>query len=76
VLPICGEITLLLLLFEHDFRGLDYGGNGVAYLEAHFNRAAPGDHAFDDVVANLEDDVSHDATKLEFSDFAFKPVSR
>ena len=65
----------MLLLFEHDFRGLDYGRNGVAYLEAHFNRASPGDHALDDVVANLDDDMSHHTAKLEFGDFTFKPVS-
>jgi hypothetical protein len=69
-------MTVLLLLFEHDFRGFDYGRNGVAYLEAHFNRASPGDHAFDDVVANLDDDMSHHAAKLEFSDFSFKTISR
>ena len=68
-------MSSLLLLFEHNFRGLDYGGNGVAYFEAHFNRAAPGDHALDYVVTNLEDDMSHDAAKLEFGDFAFKSVS-
>jgi hypothetical protein len=76
VLPIGNEMTWILLLFEHDFRGLDYGRNGVAYLEAHFNRASPGDHAFDDIVSNLNDDMGHDTAKLEFGDFAFKPVSR
>jgi hypothetical protein len=70
------ERTSMLLLFEHDFRGLDYGRNGVAYLEAHFNRASLRDHAFNDVVSNLEDDMSHDAAKLEFGDFTFKPVAR
>jgi hypothetical protein len=73
--PIGDEMSSMLLLFEHDLRGLDHGGNGVAYLEAHFNGATPGDHAFDDVVSNLEDDMSHDAAKLEFGNFAFKPVS-
>ena len=76
VLPIGDEMTWILLLFEHDFRGLDYGRNGVAYLEAHFNRASPGDHAFDDIVPNLNDDMGHDTAKLEFGNFTFKPVSR
>ena len=76
VLPIGKEMNSILLLFEHDFRGLDYGRNGVAYLEAHFNRASPGDHAFDDIVSNLNDDMGHDTAKLEFRNFTFKPVSR
>jgi hypothetical protein len=76
LLPIGDEMNSMLLLLEHDFRGLDYGRNGVAYLEAHFNRASPGDHAFDDIVSNLEDDVGHYSAKLEFGNFALKPVSR
>src|SRR5258705_13637821 len=74
-LPLGDEMSSRLLLFEHDFRGLDYGRNGVAYLEAHFNSASPGDHAFDDIVSNLDDDMGHSSDKLEFGDFAFKPVS-
>jgi hypothetical protein len=75
VLPIGDEMSSMLLLFEHDFRGLDYRRNGVAHLEAHFNRASPGDHAFDDIVSNLDDDMGHHSAELEFGDFAFKPVS-
>ena len=76
VLRIGDEMISMLLLFQHNFRRLDDGGYGVTHLEAHFNGAPPGDDALDDVVANLEDDVSHDAAELEFGDFTFQTISR
>jgi hypothetical protein len=65
----------ILLLFEHDFCGLDYGGNSVAYFEFHFLRATAGNDALDKIGTNLDDDVSHDSAKLEFSDFSFKSIA-
>jgi len=40
-----------LALFEHDFGGLDYRRNCVTHLQFHLFRAASGDNAFDEVVA-------------------------
>jgi len=65
-----------LLLFDHNFRGLDYGRNGIAYLEVHFNRASPGDYALDVIISNLDDHVGHDSAELEFRNLPLKPISR
>jgi hypothetical protein len=60
---------------KHDFGGFDYGGNFVADFEFHFFGAATGDDAFDEVLPDADDDVSHDAAELEFFDGAFQGVS-
>jgi len=44
-------------------------------FEAHFFCAAPGYDAFDEILPNLDDDMSHDSAKLEFCDFAFKTIA-
>jgi len=60
---------------KHDFGGFDYGGNFVADFEFHFFGAATGDDAFDEVLPDADDDVSHDAAELEFFDGAFQRIS-
>jgi hypothetical protein len=63
-------------IFEkHDFGGFDYGGNLVADFEFHFFGAATSDDAFDEILADADDDVSHDAAELEFFDGAFQGIS-
>jgi hypothetical protein len=60
---------------KHDFGGFDYGGNFVADFEFHFLGAATGNDAFDEVLPDADDDVSHDAAELEFFDSAFQGIS-
>jgi hypothetical protein len=60
---------------KHDFGGFDDGGNFVADFEFHFFGAAASDYAFDKVLPDTDDDVSHDATELEFFDGAFQGIS-
>jgi hypothetical protein len=65
----------VLILFEHDFGGLDYGEDFIAYLEFHFFGAALGDDALDEGFADTEDYVSHYAAELEFDDFALETIA-
>ena len=58
------------VLLEHDFGGLDDGFDFVADLELHGVDAAPGDDAFDHVVADPDGDVSHDLTEKDLLDLA------
>jgi len=60
---------------QHYFRGLDYSGDFVADLEMHFFGASTGYHAFDEIVPNLNDNVSHYSTELKFRYFAFQSVA-
>jgi|HubBroStandDraft_4_1064222.scaffolds.fasta_scaffold10513_3 hypothetical protein len=69
----CGSAKLGLL--QHYFCGFDHGGNRVANLEFQFFRAAPGDDAFDLVVADFHDDVSHDVPELKLHDFADQTIA-
>src|SRR5208283_3480404 len=71
-----GRNEWILLLFEHDFRGLDHSRNSVTQLKIHFLGATSGDYTLDIIVANLYDHVGHDSTELEFCNFSFKPVPR
>jgi hypothetical protein len=64
-----------LSFLQHDFGGLDDGGDGVANLEVHFFDAAAGDDAFDHVGAHLDYYVGHDVSNLKFSDFADQVVA-
>jgi hypothetical protein len=65
-----------LLLLDHDLGGLDHGRDSVANLEIHFDGAAAGDYAFDEIVSNLDHHVSHYPAELEFGDFALKAITR
>src|ERR1700722_3369126 len=64
----------VLLLLEHYFCGFDYDGYRVANLEFHFVGAALGNDALDDVFADADDDVGHDAARFDFGHFTFQPV--
>jgi hypothetical protein len=71
----CDEVSSRLLLLDHDFCGLNYGGNGIAYLEVHFLRASPGDYALDEIISNLDDHVGHHSAELKLRNLALKPVA-
>lgn len=59
-----------LIFFEHYFRGFDYGGHRVTDFQFHFVRAALGNHAFDEIIADADDDVRHYAAEFQFLDFS------
>jgi hypothetical protein len=61
---------------EHYFCGLDYSHDCVADFERHLFCASAGYHAFDEIVSNLDDNMSHYSTELKFRYLAFKPVAR
>ena len=65
----------LLVLLQHDFRRFNDHFDGVALLKLHLLGAAPRDNAFDKVVSNADDDMSHDITKLNFFDLVGKLVA-
>jgi hypothetical protein len=56
----------MALFLNHHFRRFDDDGNFIAGLQVHFFHAAPGDNAFDFVLADLNHDVSHHATEIHF----------
>jgi hypothetical protein len=73
--PIIGsKDTTHLIFLQHDFRGFDYGSDRVADLQIHLFGASSGYDAFDEVLANLNDDVGHDPTQLNFRDFALESI--
>ena len=75
--PIVGsKDTTHLIFLQHDFRGFDYGGDRVAGLQIHLFGASSGYDAFDEVLANLNDDVGHDPTELKFRDFSLESIPR
>ena len=76
MLRVGGETASRSLLLDHNLGGLDYGGDGVADLEIHFHRAAPGDYALDEIVSDLDDHMGHHSAKLQFCDFALKAIAR
>jgi hypothetical protein len=65
-----------ILLLDHDLGGLDHGRDSVANLEIHFDGAAAGDYAFDEIVSDLDDYMGHHTAKLQLCDFALKAIAR
>jgi len=76
MLRVGGEAASRSLLLDHNLGGLDYGRDGVADLEIHFHGAAPGDHALDEIVSDLDDHMGHYSAKLQLCDFALKTIAR
>jgi hypothetical protein len=73
--PIVGsKDTTHLVFLQHYFRGFDYGSDRVADLQIHLLGASSGYDAFDEVLANLNDDVGHDPTELKLRDFALESI--
>jgi hypothetical protein len=64
-----------LVFFQHDFCRFDDRRNRVADFQLHFVRASFGDHAFDQVVADFDDNMRHDPTELEFHNLSLKTVA-
>ena len=54
------QIHVGALLLDHHFGRLDDHGDSVADFESHFFDAAPGNDAFDFVIADLDYDMGHD----------------
>jgi hypothetical protein len=63
------------VFLEHHFRGLNYDLNGITRLEGHFFGASPSDDALDEVFPNADDDVCHNATKLDFFDGSLELIA-
>ena len=61
---------------NHHFGGLDDDFDGVALLQPQFFGAGAGDNAFDQIVADLDDDVRHDGADLYAFHDAGKLISR
>ena len=76
MLPFGNERTSLLLLFDHDFRGLDDSRNGVAYFEIHLHGTSFGNDALNEIVSDLNDHMGHHSTELELRNLPFEPVAR
>ena len=63
------------VFLEHHFRGLNYNLNGITRLEGHFFGASPSNDALDEVFPNADDDVCHNATKLDFFDASLELIA-
>ncbi len=66
------EISLLL---NHYFRRFHNHANCVAGLEVQFLGTSPGDHAFNDVLAHSDDNMSHHVAQFDVFDNSGKLVS-
>src|SRR5215831_3443886 len=64
-----------LFLLEHDFGGLDNGCHYVTDFEIHLFCASASDHAFNEIVSNLNDNVSHYSTELKFRYFTRQRIA-
>ena len=65
-----------LSFLQHHFRRFNDGANDVADLQLHFFRAAGGDDALDQVIADFHHDVGHHVSELNLNNFADKAVTR
>ena len=76
-MPIFGsKATTHLVFLQHYFRGFNHGSDGIADFQVHLLGTSSGYDAFDEVLPNLNDDVGHDPTELQFRDFAFESIPR
>ena len=62
-------------LLDHDFGGLDDYADRIAFLQSKFFSAGASDDAFDQIVADFNDDMRHDGAKLNGLDHAWKLIS-
>src|ERR1035441_5590606 len=69
------RVVKALVFLEHHRGRFDDDGYFVALLEAKLLRALTGDDAFDAVLSDLDDDVSHDLAEGDFGDLAFELVA-
>jgi hypothetical protein len=60
---------------EHHIRGLDDGADCIADFQLHFVGTAAADDAFDDVVADVNDDVGHHITKSDLGDLTNQTIA-
>jgi hypothetical protein len=71
----CGSEVRRSILLNHNFRGLNDRGDGIALLELKLVGAPSGDGTFNEIVAYPYDHVGHDIAQLNFLDFAPQVVS-
>jgi hypothetical protein len=55
-------------LLNHHLRRFDNDLNGIALLQSEFLGAIARNHAFDEIVPNLDDNVRHDIAHLDVLD--------
>ena len=65
-----------LILFEHHFGGFDDDLDLVAFFQPELFGAAAGDHAFDLIFPDPDDDVGHDVAEGDFDHFTFELIAR
>src|SRR5580692_4287331 len=63
------------VLLEHHLSRLDHHCDNITLLQCHLFGASSGDHAFNKVLANAHDHMSHHAAKLNLLDCAFKLIA-
>jgi len=73
--PEGGGCSLRSVLLNHHLSCLDYGNDRVALLKLKLFGASAGNGAFDEVVADADDDVGHDVAELNLFDFSTQFVS-
>jgi hypothetical protein len=71
----CGSEVKRSILLNHDFRGLNHCGDGIALLELKLVGAPSRDGTFNEIVAYPYDHVGHDIAQLNFFDLATQFVS-
>ena len=62
-------------LLDHDFGGLDDYADRIAFLQSKFFGAGASDDAFDQIVADFNNDMRHDGAELNGLDHAWKLIS-
>jgi hypothetical protein len=63
-------------LFQHYFGGLDHCGDGIAHFKFHLFGAAFGDYAFDQILSDADDYVSHHSAEFDFGYRALQAIAR
>src|ERR1700733_2014084 len=66
---------LASVLLEHHLSRLDHHCDNITLLQCHLFGASPGDHAFNEVLANAHDHMSHHAAKLNLFDGTFELIA-
>lgn len=63
------------VLLNHDFGGLDHGGDRIALFEFQFVGAPAGDRTLDQIVAYTDNHMGHDIAQLNLLDLSTQFVS-
>jgi len=71
----CGCPVKTSIFLNHHLSGFDDGGNRVTFLKLEFVSAAARDNALDQVIADPDDNVSHDIAELKLFNFPAQFVS-